>query len=99
VGGSERRPRILQVVLSLNPGGTERLVIDLVTRLHADIPMGVCCLDEPGAWAPGVERLGVSVTALGRRPGFHPSLGAALARAAARHRATAIHAHHSSPFV
>jgi glycosyltransferase involved in cell wall biosynthesis len=99
VGGSERQARVLQVVLSLNPGGTERLVIDLVTRLHADIPMSVCCLDEPGGWAPDVERVGVGVTALGRRPGFHPSLGAAIARAAARHRATAIHAHHYSPFV
>jgi glycosyltransferase involved in cell wall biosynthesis len=86
-------------VLSLNPGGTERLVIDLVTRLHADIPMAVCCLDEPGGWASEVERLGVGVTALGRQPGFHPSLGGAIARAAARHRATGIHAHHYSPFV
>jgi glycosyltransferase involved in cell wall biosynthesis len=99
VDGSERQARVLQVVLSLNPGGTERLVIDLVTRLHAEVPMGVCCLDEPGAWASEVERLGVRVTALGRRPGFHPSLGAAIARAAAGHRATAIHAHHYSPFV
>lgn len=86
-------------MLSLNPGGTERLVIDLVTRLHADIPMCVCCLDEPGAWAHEVERMGVGVVALDRRPGFHPSLGTAIARAAARHGATTMHAHHYSPYV
>ena len=34
-----RPPRVLQVVLSLHPGGTERLLIELVTaaeRGHAD---------------------------------------------------------------
>jgi len=93
------QPRVLQVVLSLNPGGTERLVIELARHLHADIPMSVCCLDEAGAWAPEVEQAGIHVTALGRRPGFHPSLALDVARAARAHRATVIHAHHYSPFV
>jgi glycosyltransferase involved in cell wall biosynthesis len=91
--------RVLQVVLSLNPGGTERLLIELVHRLQTAIPMAVCCLDEPGAWAVELERSGVHVTALRRRPGFHPMLGRALAREAARHGATVIHAHHYSPFI
>ena len=94
-----RAPRILQVVLSLNPGGTERLVVDLVTRLQAEIPMAVCCLDTDGAWAEQVRAVGASVTSLGRQPGFRPALGLAIAGIARRHRATAIHAHHYSPFV
>src|SRR4029450_321939 len=44
-------PRVLQVVLSLNPGGTERLVLELASRMNAEIPMMVCCLEEPGSWA------------------------------------------------
>jgi glycosyltransferase involved in cell wall biosynthesis len=92
-------PRVLQVVLSLDPGGTERLVLELVRRLHPAIPMAVCCLDEAGAWAGDLRTEGIVVTALNRQPGFHPSLGRGIAQAARRHRATIIHAHHYSPFV
>src|SRR5690348_4944600 len=91
--------RVLQVVLSLNPGGTERLVVELAKRLHEEMPMAVCCLDEAGAWAADLEARGIRVTALRRRPGFHPSLGAAIARVAREHGATVIHAHHYSSFV
>ena len=34
------RPRVLQVVLSLNPGGTERLVVEIARRLHKELPDG-----------------------------------------------------------
>jgi len=61
--------------------------------------MAVCCLDEGGTWGRDLEATGVSVTALRRRPGFHPALGREVARAARRHGATVIHAHHYSPFV
>jgi L-malate glycosyltransferase len=93
------QPRVLQVVLSLEPGGTERLVIELVKRLHDRMPMAICCLDKPGAWSPQLQSEGISVTALDRQPGFHPLLGAGVARVAKKHRATVIHAHHYSPFV
>jgi len=92
-------PRVLQVVLSLNPGGTERLVLDLVTRLHADVPMAVCCLDEEGAWAGQLRDRGIVVSSLRRLPGFHPKLGSEIHAVARRHGATVIHAHHYSPFV
>jgi glycosyltransferase involved in cell wall biosynthesis len=91
--------RVLQVVLSLQPGGTERLVLELVRRLHEELPMAVCCLDEAGAWGTDLRTEGFAVTALGRRPGFHPSIGRGVAAAARRHGATVIHAHHYSPFV
>jgi glycosyltransferase involved in cell wall biosynthesis len=86
-------------VLSLNPGGTERLVVELASRLHAKVPMAICCLDESGLWAAGLGEHGIAVSALGRRTGFRPALGRAVARAASRHSATLIHAHHYSPFV
>ena len=96
---TSRSPRILQVVLSLGPGGTERLVIDLVTRLHAQMPTAVCCLDESGAWGDELRRGGFEITALSRKPGFQPMIGRAIASAARRHGATVIHAHQYTPFV
>jgi glycosyltransferase involved in cell wall biosynthesis len=93
------RPNVLQVVLSLNPGGTERLVVELVKRLRPELSMAVCCLDEEGTWGEGLRHDDVSVVALRRREGFRPQLGRAIARAAAQHRARVIHCHHYSPFV
>ncbi len=93
------RPRVLQVVLSLNPGGTERLVLDLVGRLHDEIPMSVCCLDGEGAWACQLRDRGVVVSSLHRSPGFHPGLGQKIHALARHHGATLMHAHHYSPFV
>jgi glycosyltransferase involved in cell wall biosynthesis len=98
-GAASGAPRVLQVVLSLNPGGTERLVLELVERLGASMPMAVCCLDDAGAWASTLEARGVSVHALRRASGFQPRLGHAIADIAERHEATVIHAHHYSPFV
>src|SRR4029453_12233780 len=92
-------PRVLQVALSLNPGGTERLVVELAARLHRELPTMICCLDEPGSWAREVEARGIQVRALGRTPGFRPQLSFALAHVASEHRADVIHAHHYSPFV
>jgi glycosyltransferase involved in cell wall biosynthesis len=92
-------PRVLQVVLSLNPGGTERLVVELVMRLRAELPMAVCCLDEEGTWGLGLRRENVPVAALQRRRGFRPDLGRRIARFAARHRIDVLHCHHYSPFV
>ena len=98
VGGVRDR-RVLQVVLSLNPGGTERLVVELVRRLNRDIPMAVCCLDTPGAWASQITACGVEVRSLGRRPGFRPMLGRTIAAMARAVGANVLHCHHYSPFV
>ena len=96
---SSRDVRVLQVVLSLDPGGTERLVVDLVTKLMADIPMAVCCLDEAGRWGEELAAQNTPVSVLGRRAGFRPQLGRGIAGAASSHRATVIHAHQYTPFV
>jgi L-malate glycosyltransferase len=91
--------RVLQVVLSLNPGGTERLVVEIVKRLLHEMPMAVCCLDEDGSWAGDLKAHGVDVVSLNRTSGFKPVLGRAIAHAARRHRASVMHCHHYSPFV
>jgi glycosyltransferase involved in cell wall biosynthesis len=92
-------PRVLQLVLSLSPGGTERLVIEICRRLSGGAHMSVCCLDEPGAWASDLTQEGIEVTSLGRRGGFEPSLARAIARVVDRQRIDIIHSHHYSPFV
>jgi glycosyltransferase involved in cell wall biosynthesis len=92
--------RVMQVVLSLAPGGTERLVIEIVRRLRGQsFESVVCCLDDEGAWARELRQMGVSVVALRRREGFSPTLGYRLARLIAAHRIQVVHCHHYSPFV
>jgi glycosyltransferase involved in cell wall biosynthesis len=94
-----RGPTVLHVVLSLNPGGTERLVTQLVMRLQLTSPTAVCCLDQMGRWGEELAREGIPVQALQRQPGFRPALGAGIARVAAQAGAHVLHCHQYSPFV
>ena len=93
------KPRVMQLVLSLSPGGTERLVIELCRRLAGHVDTVVCCLDEPGEWAVDVTSLNIPVLTLARQPGFHPSLSLRLGEALRANRIDVIHCHHYSPYV
>ena len=86
-------PRIVQVVLSLAPGGTERLVIDMTRVLAGRRRCIVICLDEAGAWAPTLAQSGVTVYALHREPGFQPRLPQRIASLARAHGARILHCH------
>jgi glycosyltransferase involved in cell wall biosynthesis len=90
---------VLQVVLNLAPGGTERLVVETVRRLHRQFRMAVCCLDDDGPWADELRAEGIQIVALRRRPGFQPFLGQDIAHLASRYGAGVLHCHHYSPFV
>jgi len=92
-------PVVMQLILSLTPGGTERLVVEIVTRLLGEFRMVVCCLDDAGEWAAELTAHGVPVVALQRQPGFHPMLGVRIARLAKQYGASVVHCHHYSPFV
>ena len=100
-----QRPRteplaaIVQVVLSLSPGGTERLVIEICRRLSHEFRFSICCLDEEGEWAREVLDAGIEVVSLRRGAGFQPSLGRRIAAFADRCRARVLHCHHYTPFV
>ena len=89
----------MQLVLSLSPGGTERLVIEIVRALSPRIESVVCCLDAPGAWAAEVEALQVPVISLGRTPGFQPELAWRLAGIIRERGVDVVHCHHYSPYV
>jgi glycosyltransferase involved in cell wall biosynthesis len=94
-----RKPRVMQLVLSLSPGGTERLVIEIVRALSQQIESIVCCLDQPGAWAEELADMAVPVISLSREPGFHPALALRLARILKERDIDIIHCHHYSPYV
>jgi len=98
-GAGGALPGILQVVLSLSPGGAERLVIEMSKHVAARAPVSVCCLDEPGAWAAELEQRNIPVVSIRRQPGFRPSIATRLVAAAQRFRASVLHCHQFSPFV
>jgi glycosyltransferase involved in cell wall biosynthesis len=89
----------MQLVLSLSPGGTERLVIEIVRGLADRVDSIVCCLDEPGAWAAELAAINVPVVTVQRTPGFHPSLAIRLARMMKDRAIDIVHCHHYSPYV
>ena len=92
-------PEICHIVPSLNPGGTERLVIEMSRRLKQTYSVRICCLDEPGRWASEAESYGIPVMALHRSPGFHPGLGLRIAKWLEGTTRPVLHCHHFSPFV
>jgi glycosyltransferase involved in cell wall biosynthesis len=98
-GAAPARPHVMQVVLSLAPGGTEHLVVEMCRRLPPRFDVSVCCLDDEGAWAPGLRARGVEVIALHRQAGFRPGIGRAIARLAAERSVSLLHCHQYSPFV
>lgn len=89
----------MQLVLSLSPGGTERLVIEICRQLSDRIESMVVCLDEPGEWAAELEAAGIPVVALRRQPGFQPALSRQIARLIHLHAIDVVHCHHYSPYV
>jgi L-malate glycosyltransferase len=93
------RLNVLQVVLSLNPGGTERLVLELARRTRADVETAVCCLDQRGAWAETLVADGIPVVSLDRQPGFTPSIGRRIGQFARERNIDVLHCHQYSPFV
>src|SRR5262249_37372907 len=91
--------RVLQVVLRMTPGGTERLVLEICKRVRRDFEVTLCCLDDEGEWAGELRDEGIEVIALRREPGFRPSLGGRIAALAAERSIDLLHCHQYSPFV
>jgi glycosyltransferase involved in cell wall biosynthesis/peptidoglycan/xylan/chitin deacetylase (PgdA/CDA1 family) len=92
------RARIAHVVLSLEPGGLERIVCDLAGHaLQHDHDAIVCCLDERGALAHEVEHAGGRVLLVKRKPGADPLLIRRLAGVFVREGVTAVHTHSLDP--
>src|SRR5579862_6936435 len=93
-----RAAKVAHVVLTLQPGGLERLVCDLARSSKATGAEAiVCCLDTDGALAPGLRRAGINVKRVRRKTGLDLGLDLRLADYFRRERVTVVHTHGPDP--
>jgi glycosyltransferase involved in cell wall biosynthesis/peptidoglycan/xylan/chitin deacetylase (PgdA/CDA1 family) len=93
-------PVIAHVVLTMNVGGLERLILDLTARsIAAGDRVLIVCLDEAGTLAEEAERLGARVLMMKRRGGPDPRLIARLTALFRREGVTAVHTHSLDPML
>lgn len=92
------RPAVSYVVNSLDPGGTERLAMEMSRALADEFSIDVVCLDRPGAWAADLRASGIPVHSLWRQAGLDFSMARKLARHFRRAGTRIIHAHQCTPW-
>ena len=91
---------IAHVVLTMNVGGLERLILDLTARsIAAGDRVLIVCLDEAGMLAGEAEKLGAKVSLIERRKGPDPHLVARLAALFRAEGVTAVHTHSLDPML
>lgn len=91
--------RVMQLVLSLAIGGTERLVYDLVRQLDKGfVSPIVCCLDESGLFGEELRLNGYQVDTLNRKPGIDWRLIQQLNTIIRQEEIDVIHAHQYTPY-
>ena len=89
---------LLYIVGSLNPGGTERLVVLMSREFAREHNVFVVCLDEVGAWGLKLREEGIPVYWFMRQPGLDLSMAVKIARFCREHRIDLIHAHQCTPW-
>lgn len=89
--------KICHVVLSLDVGGLERVVLRLLSRLDRSrwTPV-VVALDEPGALAGGLGRLGIPLRVMGRGAGLDADLAVRLSALLRQEGARLVHTHNTA---
>lgn len=92
------KPHIAYVVHTLNPGGTERLVIDMSKEYARTFRVSVFCLDEPGMWAADLRKQGIPVYCLWRQAGLDLSVALQLAKYLRELNVDIVHAHQCTPW-
>ena len=91
--------KVMQLVLSLIIGGTEKLVYEIAQRVNRDeVSPVVCCLDELGVFGEKLREAGVPVYVLNRSPGLDWSLLPKLRDIIIKERIDVIHAHQYTPY-
>ena len=85
----------MQVVLSLAPGGLERMVVNLVNHASTEFQFDVCCLEEAGEFAPLVTRPATSIVALSKRPGLDWRLPWRIASLVRHEKIQLLHTHNA----
>src|SRR5215471_14843199 len=92
------KPSLAYVVNALNPGGTERLVVDMARAFACDYDLQVICLDEPGSWGEALRAERIPVHCVWRQPGLDLSMPGKLAAIFRAARTQLIHAHQCTPW-
>lgn len=87
---------VAHVVLGLEIGGLERVVVDLVNHSSESSRPVVVCLQRSGPMAAELRRPGVRVLELARKPGFRPWLALGIRRQLREHDARLVHTHNSA---
>jgi len=92
--------RLMHLVLSLNTGGLEMVVINLLKvmdhRIYTPI---LCCLEEEGSLIHEVEKLGIKTVVLGKkRKGIDYPLIFRLAKILKQEKIDIIHSHNPTPY-
>ncbi len=73
-------PRVMHVVLTLDGGGLERVVLDLAASGHRlGQQVIIVCIEHPGPLAAEAAVQGIPVLCVHKRPGFRPATIARLA--------------------
>ncbi|HCY86276.1 MAG TPA: hypothetical protein DHV36_14170 [Desulfobacteraceae bacterium] len=97
---------IAYIVHTLNPGGTERLALDMAVHYSTrgeevygrKYRVVIICLDEPGTWAELAKAQGITVHCVRRRPGLDKGLPFRLAGIFRSEGIAIVHAHQYTPW-
>ncbi len=94
-----KKAHVLQLLLSLEVGGAERIVLNIMEKNNSPVfDYTACCLDSKGAYAKKLESIGQKVILLKRKPGIDWSMPFKLARLVCREKIDIIHAHGETPW-
>ncbi len=92
--------KIAHVVLTLNYGGLERLVVDLAGQLNqGDWESSIICLSQPGPMAETAQKMGVEVVSFYKSNGFDIGLILRLANLIRKKMIDVVHTHNLAPLV
>jgi sugar transferase (PEP-CTERM/EpsH1 system associated) len=94
----EGKATLVNIVHSLDPGGAERLVVDMSRTFAQDYDVHVFCLDRVGEWADELRNAGIPVRELRRQPGLDLYLAWRIAKLLRRVSADIVHAHQTAPW-
>lgn len=89
--------RVAHVVLSLDVGGLERVVLDLLREgRRLGHHTTVLCLERPGRQAPEAESLGATVLCANKQPGLRPGAVKPIRRLFEDLRPDVVHTHQAA---
>ncbi|OGX08660.1 MAG: hypothetical protein A2Z88_10315 [Omnitrophica WOR_2 bacterium GWA2_47_8] len=92
--------KIMQVVLSLDCGGLEQLVVELTQKLKSQqIDSVIICLEKKGQLAEKLRNQGIEIIEFGKKPGVDLGLFWGLARLMREQKVDLVHTHNFGPLI